>query len=108
MDLPYFRSLLEARKAAIEDVRATGKDAAAVVELDQTRVGRLSRMDALQSQAMSQETQRRRDVELARIEQALKRIDSGDYGYCVSCDGEISTERLKLDPSNPFCIHCAK
>ncbi len=77
------------------------------VELDQTRVGRLSRMDALQGQAMAQETVRRRKNEIARIEAALQRLSDGDYGYCLKCDEEISDKRLELDPSTTLCIECA-
>ncbi len=78
------------------------------VELDQSRVGRLSRMDALQGQAMAKETERRRKNELSRIEAALTRVENDDYGYCVTCDEEISEKRLELDPSAPFCIDCAR
>jgi DnaK suppressor protein len=78
-----------------------------VVELDQTRQGRLSRMDALQGQAMAQETERRRQAELKRIEAALARIKSGDFGYCLSCDEEIAAKRLEFDPSVSLCVDCA-
>lgn len=78
------------------------------VELDQTKVGRLSRIDALQGQAMAQEVARRREVELKRIDAALKRIDDGDYGYCINCGEEIAVRRLELDPTAPTCIDCAR
>lgn len=78
------------------------------VELDQTKVGRLSRIDALQGQAMAQEVARRREVELKRIDAALKRIDDGDYGYCITCGEEIAVKRLELDPTAPTCINCAR
>lgn len=91
--------LLTVMKASIEGSRP--------VELDQTRVGRLSRMDALQGQAMAQETERRRKIELQRIDAALARVEAGDYGYCVTCGEEISSKRLALDPSTPLCIDCA-
>lgn len=77
------------------------------VELDQTRVGRLSRMDALQNQAMAQETERRRQQELTRIDAALHRLDEGTYGECLECGEPISEQRLALDPSAPHCIGCA-
>lgn len=64
-------------------------------------------MDALQGQAMAQETERRRKNELQRIESALTRVRDGEYGYCVSCGDEISKKRLELDPSVPLCIDCA-
>lgn len=93
-----------------EDLAAlaqTGADAAAVVELDQTRVGRLSRMDALQGQAMSQERLRRRQIQLQNISAALRRIDHDDYGYCVECGDEIAFKRLRFDPATKLCITCA-
>ena len=76
------------------------------VELDQSTVGRLSRVDALQVQAMAQETGRRRKVELQRIDAALQRIDEGEYGYCIHCGEEIAPKRLEVDPSAPLCIKC--
>ena len=91
----------------LQGLKGTGEDAASVVELDQTAVGRLSRMDALQGQAMSKETGRRRQLELQKIAAALRRIDSGDYGYCLSCDEPIARERLALDPAATLCIDCA-
>ena len=78
------------------------------VELDQTSVGRLSRMDALQSQAMALETGRRREIGLKRIDAALQRIEDGEYGECVNCGEKIGTKRLKLDPTVPVCIDCAE
>ncbi|MEQ9124935.1 MAG: TraR/DksA family transcriptional regulator, partial [Alphaproteobacteria bacterium] len=54
---------LAARRAELTAVDAESAGSRATVELDQTRVGRLSRMDALQGQAMAQAQQRRRQVE---------------------------------------------
>lgn len=62
----------------------------------------------MQGQEMARETARRRQAELARIERAMERLDSGDYGYCVSCDEEIAIGRLELDPSTLTCIRCAR
>ena len=76
-------------------------------ELDQQRVGRLSRMDAIQQQAMEEETARRRDQELGRIQAALERMDNDDYGYCTACDEPIAPKRLENDPATPLCIDCA-
>ena len=76
------------------------------VELDQTKVGRLSRMDALQDQAMALEVENRRQIELTRIAAALKRIEDGDYGLCAMCGEDIEAKRLELDPSAPLCQIC--
>ena len=91
----------------MQGVAGTGREAAGTVELDQSRVGRLSRMDALQSQAMYRETNRRREVELSRIKGALQRIEDDEYGLCVRCGEEIAEGRLLSDPSVPLCIDCA-
>lgn len=78
------------------------------VELDQARVGRLSRMDALQGQAMAQETARRRQRQIEAIGGALQRIDADDYGFCFACGEEIDLRRLQADPTSTRCITCAE
>ena len=102
-----FKDQLFALQRQLKDLIATGAEAASPVELDQTRVGRLSRMDALQGQAMARERQRRREVELEKIAAALARIDAREYGSCLTCGGDIAVKRLELDPANPLCIDCA-
>lgn len=87
----------------LSEESAEGRDA---VELDQTRVGRLSRMDALQSQAMNQAIAARRKQQLVRIEAAFERLEEGDYGYCLGCGEEIAEKRLELDPTIPTCTGC--
>lgn len=101
------KHLLLSRKAELEAIMKSSEEDGKPVELDQSRVGRLSRMDALQGQALAQETVRRRKNELSRIEMALLRVESGEYGYCVNCDEKISEKRMKVNPSTPLCIDCA-
>ena len=84
------------------------KDNRKPVALDQQSVGRLSRMDSLQVQAMDKAQDATRQKKRLKIKAALKRLDAGDYGYCVSCDEPIGEKRLDLDPSVPLCISCAK
>jgi len=98
--------LIEQRNALLE-VSESAKESAETVELDQTRVGRVSRMDALQAQAMAKESNRRRQVALQRIDSALQRIEADDYGYCVVCDENIMVDRLSADPGALLCIGCA-
>ena len=99
--------LLDALKA-LDEGDAGGAEDQAVVTLDQQSVGRLSRMDALQRQAMAQATGRRREVQRQRIMAALARIDEGEYGYCVDCGEEIAAGRLEFDPAIPNCVSCAR
>lgn len=102
-----FEALLHQRRAEILTLIGDHEEDARPVELDQTRVGRLSRMDALQSQAMAKETERRRHQELERIDLALKRLADGDYGECLECGEPIAAKRLAFDPSAALCIECA-
>ena len=78
------------------------------VELDQQAVGRLSRMDAMQQQSMEKAKQVRRIERIKLINAALKRLEDGDYGFCLKCDAHISNGRLKLDPTFSLCIDCAR
>ncbi|NKB49305.1 MAG: hypothetical protein GKS02_08060 [Alphaproteobacteria bacterium] len=71
-------------------------------------MGRLSRMDALQGQEMARAAERRRELEVRKIDAALARIEDGEYGWCVRCGEEIAAERLQLDPAVPICIDCAQ
>ncbi len=102
-----YRAALLARRDELERLSRISADQRGPVELDQSRVGRLSRMDALQAQAMSKATETRRAQELKRIEAALSRLDEGEFGYCLTCGGDISPARLANDPTTPVCIDCA-
>jgi DnaK suppressor protein len=108
IDREVFRKRLLERRKAIEAGHDARQKDAQPVELDQACVGRLSRMDAMQQQAMSQESVRRAELELKRITAALNRMDSGDYGYCLKCGEEIAEGRLRIDPTTPTCIDCAQ
>ena len=107
MDYKKFRSLLLELRQSLLEAQETGDAAEETVELDQTRVGRLSRMDAMQAQAMSIETGRRRRLQLLQIEAALRRIYEGEYGYSQDSGEDIPKPRLKIDPAALLCIECA-
>ena len=107
-DLQRFKSLLLKLKTGLLEAGETGQQAEEIVELDQTRVGRLSRMDAMQAQAMSQETGRRRRQHLVEIDAALERIEACDYGDCFECGEFINPKRLEADPRVTLCISCAE
>lgn len=106
-DLQYFKELLKNLQEELTRASEDSRQAAQTVALDQTSVGRLSRMDAMQSQAMAKESSRRMHLQLTRIEAAFERIEDGEYGYCAECDEEIDRRRLLVDPATPFCITCA-
>jgi RNA polymerase-binding transcription factor len=99
---------LQNLKSELEALSEISQEARATVTLDQQSVGRLSRMDALQGQAMAQAAERHRRADIQRIDAALRRLDDDEYGYCVECGEEIAAKRLDVDPAAAFCIKCAR
>lgn len=106
-DTAKFRALLDARRAELTASIENAADSAAPVELDQQVQGRLSRMDAIQGQAMAQATIERRRVEIAQIDAAFKRMEEDEFGYCVECGDDIAPKRLELNPAIARCVECA-
>lgn len=106
-DTEHFRQRLHQIKQDIEGLQTTRDQSTATVTLDQSSVGRLSRMDAMQQQAMAQSTEARARKTLQRIEAALRRCDDGSFGYCIDCDEPIASERLEFDPTLLRCVQCA-
>ncbi|NBB94065.1 MAG: TraR/DksA family transcriptional regulator [Gammaproteobacteria bacterium] len=102
-----FRNLIEALILELEDLAQSSREATATVELDQTRQGRLSRMDALQGQAMAKDAERRRVQTLRRLKAALARLERGEFGDCIECGEPIADRRLRSDPGTTLCVQCA-
>lgn len=107
VDLDAARAALETQRRDICALLDKTQEEAAPVALDQAQQGRLSRMDAMARQEMAQAARRRRHQDLARINAALGRIATGDYGFCVRCDEAIEPGRLGVDPATPLCRRCA-
>ena len=103
-----YRAQLVDMLADLDTQDRAGSDGQKTVELDQQSVGRLSRMDALQQQAMAKATATRRAQSRHRIAAALARMDAGEYGYCIACGETIPPGRLDLDPTVPTCVSCAR
>ncbi|MGI9411381.1 MAG: TraR/DksA family transcriptional regulator [Hyphomicrobiaceae bacterium] len=107
IDLEWFRQQLLARQSELEELRELSSGARAPVQLDQSSVGRVSRIDAMQQQAMALATERNRERDLQRVKAAILRLDEGDFGFCVTCGEDIAEKRLRLDPAVTTCIDCA-
>jgi len=107
-DAAAIRARLLEERAALQSARTDTAGSRAPVELDQTSVGRLSRIDAMQAQSMALATERRRAVSVSRIDQALARLDAGTYGECVKCGEAIEPKRLAFDPATAICLGCAQ
>ncbi len=103
-----FRAKLTAMQNEIRAVAESAAQDLKPIALDQTSVGRVSRVDAMQLQQMSQETARRRQQLLLKIEGALRRIESGRFGLCFLCETEIDLRRLGADPTITRCRDCVE
>jgi DnaK suppressor protein len=108
LDLDFFREKLVTQRDELLSQDAMSEADRAPVVLEQDSVGRLSRIDAMQVQAMAVAQQRRRQAERAAIDAALRRIDDGEFGYCIRCGDEIAELRLLHNPAASTCIHCAR
>ncbi|MEL6219775.1 MAG: TraR/DksA C4-type zinc finger protein [Pseudomonadota bacterium] len=103
-----YRSRLLAERAALEAEEAETQADRKPVELDQQSVGRLSRMDALQVQAMASAQSRRRAARRAQIAAALRRIEEDEFGWCQSCGEAVDARRLDFDPAVALCLACVR
>ena len=99
---------LQKELAELESLRDDAQGWTAPVELDQQSVGRVSRIDAMQMQAMSRSMQHRREIRLALLRMALKRFEDGEFGVCLECGEPIPAARLNIDPAFARCVRCEK
>jgi len=102
------RSKLENILAELVEANSSAKLNSATVDLDQARVGRLSRMDALQNQAISQSALGMRKQQIVQAKSALQRLEAGNYGYCTECEEAIDPRRLNHNPAVAMCVKCAE
>ena len=100
------RDRLQTLKQELVTLREGAADNRRPVELDQQSVGRLSRQDALQMQAMAQAADAQRALQERRLDAALTRLADGEYGFCNDCGEAIPPARLALDPCAAVCVAC--
>jgi DnaK suppressor protein len=70
-------------------------------------IGRITRMDAISAKGISESSLRSAEDESARLQVALKRIGSEDFGVCADCGEDIPIGRLMLLPASMMCVDCA-
>ena len=95
--------LLELRNHLMTVLEKEGRTE--IVDLD-LPIDRLSRVDALQQQAMAAAEKRRAEQRLDAVNAALEFHDDGDYGFCKACGEVLSFARLKARPESPLCVPC--
>ena len=106
-EIEELRHELSRQLAKLERSMKMTDEAMNPVTLDQTAVGRLSRMDSLQNQSLTRNLQERERAKLALIQAAFLRLEEGTYGVCVACGGEIPFQRLFVFPEGATCSSCS-
>ena len=71
-------------------------------------LGRLTRMEALNDKGVNEHVLAQNKATLQKLENALRRMETGEYGTCIRCGGEIPIGRLRLVPEALICVPCAE
>ncbi len=100
-----FRPIIRKRLDEIEAELAAGAENTEAISPD-VSIGRLSRLDSMQMQQMALAGKRRLEEERGRLNEALNRIEGGNYGRCPLCGNDIADERLEYQPDAITCVPC--
>lgn len=107
IDIAKFRKMLEEERAELlADDKAHEHDRDPVGP--DSSLGPQSRMDAMQQAEMARAMHERHEVRLRQIDAALKRMEEGEYGYCVQTGEPIEIDRLKADPATALSLEAAR
>lgn len=104
--ITILRTALESLLAELLQQEELALPAASTVVLDQSKVGRLSRMDAMQQQHMADSTLQHTKQRLKLVQKALNKMSDGEYGFCELCDEDIAFKRLQVSPESQLCLKC--
>lgn len=104
--ITYLQANLKELQTKLQEQLAQSKSSVEVVNLDQTLVGRLSRVDAIQQQGVAISARQNTTFRLRKIQIALRAIESEYYGHCEKCDQPIEYARLEVQPEANLCISC--
>ncbi len=104
-ELEYFKGILLSRKEQIQKNLSGVQE-----EMDELQTQELNdegdyaaaNSDSLVESAIITQQQK----ELEEIENALRKIESGEYGICEMCEDPIGFQRLKVKPHAVYCIDC--
>lgn len=91
------------QKHLIESFKETSKPVA-----PDNAIGRLTRMEAISSQGISEASLNSSKAKLAKLEKALEKIDLPEFGVCVRCLKSIPQGRIMLMPESTVCVNCAE
>lgn len=104
--LKHYRQSLQALQAELQALLEKLSADAEAIRLDQSKLGRLSRVDAIQQNEMAKANRTSYLQRLARVAKALAALDDGEYGYCEVCGQLIDPRRLEIRPESLRCVSC--
>lgn len=70
-------------------------------------IGRVSRMDHINNKSVIESALRQAEDKLKKLNNALSKVDSPDFGICLKCKREIPMGRLLIRPESALCVQCA-
>ncbi len=94
---------IEVQKHLVESFIETSKPVS-----PDNAIGRLTRMEAINSQNISEASLNSAQAKLVKLEKALSKVDLPDFGICVRCESPIPHGRIMLMPENVLCVSCAE
>ena len=94
---------IEAEKHLIESLVKTSQPIA-----PDNAIGRLTRMEAIGSRAVSEASLNSARIKLTKLETALEKVDEPDFGICLRCSNPIPSGRIMLLPECVVCVSCAE
>jgi len=103
-DIQFFRDMLN---SMLEDILQKGQ--ATIDDMTETVEVYADPADRATAESDRAFTLRLRDRErklIKKIQQAMTRIDDGEFGVCVECGEDIGISRLKARPMTTLCINC--
>lgn len=71
-------------------------------------IGRISRMDAINNNAVTESALRQAQEKLNKLNYALTKVGSKGFGICMKCKIQIPVERILIRPESMYCVNCAK
>ena len=101
------RQIIESLIKEIHQELEASADASKTAVTPDSAIGRISRVEAMQTRHIGEASARARKERLALLKKALDAIDDGDYGLCEGCEEPIPFARLKLIPEATLCVACA-
>jgi len=103
----------DVRKLILEEISKTEKLIEEYKELTlpiepDCAYGRISRMDAIINQSVTEGNLRKTEDKLKKLQYALQKVDTSEFGLCKKCGTRIPIQRILFIPESPFCVNCSE